>query len=92
MLGSDVSHLEVLVAGLPPEAVERLPSGIRARHAVGERWRLEVGEQGLGAIVKAVEEAGGRVLSVQGIRQSLEDYFLKEMGSQATEGAWELEG
>ena len=91
MLGSDVSHLEVLIAGLDRAAVERLPAGLRARHAVGERWRLEVGEQALGAMVTAVEAAGGRVLSVQGVRQSLEDYFLKEMGSQAAEGAWELE-
>ena len=53
---------------------------------------VEVGEAALGAVVKAVEEAGGHVLSVQGVRQSLEDYFMKEMGTQATEGAWELEG
>ena len=92
MLGSDVSHLEILVAGLRAEAVDRLPSVIRARHPVGERWRLEAGEEALGEIVTAVEQAGGRVLSVQGVRQSLEDYFVKEMGSQPTEGAWELEG
>jgi ABC-2 type transport system ATP-binding protein len=91
MLGADVSHLEVLVAGLGAEAVERLPAGVRARHAVGARWRLEVGEEALGAVVSAVEAAGGRVLSVQGVRQSLEDYFLKEMGSPAAEGAWALE-
>ena len=92
ILGSDVSHLEVLVAGLPAERMSGLPAGVRAMHAVGERWRLEVGEADLGTVVKAVEDAGGRVLSVHGVRQSLEDYFIKEMGKEATEGAWELEG
>ena len=92
MLGSDVSHMEILAAGLSREAVDRLPAGVRGIHPVGERWRLEAGEDVLGAVVTAVEQAGGRVLSVQGVRQSLEDYFIKEMGTQATEGAWELEG
>jgi ABC-2 type transport system ATP-binding protein len=92
MLGTDVSHLEVLVAGLRREDLDRLPPGVRSSHPVGQRWRLEAGEEALSAIVKAVEEAGGHVLSVQGVRQSLEDYFMKEMGTQATEGAWELEG
>jgi len=92
MLGADVSHLEVLVAGLRPEDIDRLPPGVSKSHPVGERWRLEVGEGALGAIVRAVEGAGGRILSVQGIRQSLEDYFIKEMGTQAAEDAWELEG
>ena len=91
MLGSDVSHMEVLVAGLGREAVDRLAPAPRASHALGERWRLEVGESSLGALVQGVEQAGGRILSIQPVRQSLEDYFIKEMGTQ-TEGEWELEG
>ena len=31
----------------------------------------------------AVEAAGGRVLSVQPVRQTLEDYFFREMGTAA---------
>ena len=91
ILGSDVSHVEILVAGLGPEAVDRLPAALRASHALGERWRLEVGETSLGAVVQAVEQAGGRILSIQPVRQSLEDYFIEEMGAQ-TEAGWELEG
>jgi ABC-2 type transport system ATP-binding protein len=91
ILGSDVSHVEILVAGLGREAVERLGPGLRASHALGERWRLEAAEESVGSLAKAVEDAGGRVLSVQPVRQSLEDYFIKEMGER-TEDGWELEG
>ena len=91
ILGSDVSHMEILVAGLGPEAVERLAPALRASHALGERWRLEAGEASVPAIVQGVEQAGGRILSVQPVRQSLEDYFIREMGAQ-TEAEWELEG
>jgi ABC-2 type transport system ATP-binding protein len=91
ILGSDVSHMEILVAGLDREAVDRLSPALRGSHALGERWRLEAGEESLGVVVKGVEGAGGRILSIQPVRQSLEDYFIKEMGSQ-TEGEWELEG
>ena len=92
ILGSDVSHMEILAAGLAPEAVDRLAPALKASHPLGDRWRLEVGGESLGSVVKAVEGAGGRVLSIQPVRQSLEDYFLKEMGEQRAEDAWELEG
>ena len=90
ILGSDVAHMEILVAGLGRQAVERLAPALRASHAVGERWRLEAGEESLGAVIKGVEEAGGRILSMQPVRQSLEDYFIKEMGERS-EAEWELE-
>jgi ABC-2 type transport system ATP-binding protein len=92
ILGSDVSHMEILVAGLSPETVDRLAPALKARRPLGERWRLEVAEESLGPIVEAVKEAHGRVLSIQPVRQSLEDYFIKEMGAARTEAEWELEG
>jgi hypothetical protein len=57
---------------------------------VGERWRLEVEERSLGALVRAVETKGGRVLSVSPVRQSLEDYFFKEMTAEEQQ-AWTLD-
>ncbi len=91
ILGSDVSHMEILVAGLGREVVDRLAPALKASHPLGERWRLEAGEESLASIVRQVEEAGGRVLSIQPVRQSLEDYFIREMGER-TEDGWELEG
>jgi len=79
ILRIDVQHLELLASGLSAEAAEHLPH-VRARQSVGERWRLEVEERGLGETIQAITRAGGRVLSVQPIRQSLEEYFLREIG------------
>jgi ABC-2 type transport system ATP-binding protein len=89
ILSVDVAHMEVLVSGVPAGALERLP-GVLRRHAVGERWRLEVEERGLGAVVGAVGTQGGHVLSVQPARQSLEDYFFNEVvASGSLDQAWE---
>jgi ABC-2 type transport system ATP-binding protein len=79
ILRIDVEHLEVLASGLSPAAAEALPH-VRARHPVGDRWRLEVAERGLGDTVQAIVGGGGRVLSVQPIRQSLEEHFIREIG------------
>jgi ABC-2 type transport system ATP-binding protein len=80
LLRLDVQHVEVLVSGLAPDVPG--PWAGR-REAVGERLRLEVDERDLGRAVAAVEAAGGRVLSVQPVRQTLEDYFFREMGAAA---------
>ena len=87
ILTLDVSHLEVLVSGMAETALEGIP--VRSRVRVGDRWTLEVDEGRLGEVVRAVEAQHGRVLSVHPIRQSLEDYFVKEMGGTARGEAWD---
>ncbi len=84
ILNLDVSHLEILLTGVGA-ALEI--KGVRARQAVGERWKLEIDESALGATVSAIEQAGGRVLSVLPVRQSLEDYFFKEIEEKEA-GKW----
>jgi ABC-2 type transport system ATP-binding protein len=79
ILRIDVEHLEVLAGGLSSQVAAALPH-VRARHAVGERWRLEVSEEGLAAVIEGITGAGGHILSVQPIRQSLEEHFIREMG------------
>jgi ABC-2 type transport system ATP-binding protein len=85
ILKLDVTHLEVLVAGI--DAGHLGLAGVRSQEAVGERLRLEVDEGQLGRVVRVVEEGGGRILSVQPIRQSLEDYFFKELDTGPA-GQW----
>jgi ABC-2 type transport system ATP-binding protein len=85
ILKLDVTHLEVLVAGIAPEQLP--PTGLRAWQALGERLRLEVDEGALGQVVRVAEEQGGHILSVQPIRQSLEDYFFKELDADPA-GQW----
>ena len=86
ILTMDVSHLEVLVGGLAEAAVASL--GVDRRLRVGDRWTLEVEERRLGEIVRAVEAAKGRILGVQPVRQSLEEYFVARMGAGKAD-AWD---
>jgi len=88
ILRIDVSHLELLASGVDAGVLDRLP-GLKARRALGERWSLEVQEKSLGPVVTAVQQAGGRVLSVQPVRESLEDYFVRQMGAPAAARPWE---
>ena len=89
ILDLDIAHMEVLISGLGDEVVAALPGDTANRRKIGERWTLPVAEKDLGALVRAVEEAGGRILSVQPVRQSLEDYFIKEMAADQGAGSWD---
>jgi ABC-2 type transport system ATP-binding protein len=87
LLRVDVTTMEVLASGVAPDApgLDAASQVVR----VGDRLRLEVEERSLGRVVVAVEAAGGRVLGVQPVRRSLEDYFFEEMGGAAARtGEW----
>ena len=88
ILRLDVTHHEVLVSGLDEDAVAALPHAVEARRGIGERTRLQVPEGALGELVSAVERARGRVLAVQPVRQSLEEYFMRELGASEGEPRW----
>lgn len=91
ILNLDISHVELLVSGLDAGSVASLPAGVKGVQAMGERWRLEVIEEAVGTVLRAVEASRGRILAVQPIRQSLEEFFFKETQS-AQEGApWTME-
>jgi ABC-2 type transport system ATP-binding protein len=87
ILHIDVTEMEILVGGLPESALDSLPGGVEKRRTMGERWSLHIPEARLGTVVSALETAGGRILSVQPVRQSLEEYFFKEMGAPTE---WDL--
>ena len=88
ILRIDVSHLEVLVSGVAAGVVDRL-TGVKGRRPLGERWSLEVEERSLAPVLTAVHQAGGRILAVQPVRESLEDYFVRQMGARAGGRPWE---
>jgi ABC-2 type transport system ATP-binding protein len=85
MLQLDVSHMEVLVVA-PRDGLPGLEGEV-GRETVGDRVSLKVEEAALGRVIIAIEGAGGRVLGVQPVRQSLEDYFYREMGAQQEGGS-----
>jgi ABC-2 type transport system ATP-binding protein len=87
ILNMDASHMEVLATRLSPDAVAQLGPDVKVR-IVGERVRLEIPYDALANVVGAISRSGGRILSVGAVRQSLEDYFVKEVGSMEQKGRW----
>ncbi len=82
ILGADPGRVEVLVSGATG-AVE----GVVSSEQMGERTRHVVEQTQLVGILARLESRGARIVAVSPLRQSLEDYFVKEMGPQP-HGPW----
>jgi ABC-2 type transport system ATP-binding protein len=89
ILRIDIAHMEVLASG--GRLAEARPPGVRSCARLGERWRLEVAEEGLVAAIEWCRAGGARILAVQPVRQTLEDYFLKELGQGPGDSRWDLQ-
>jgi ABC-2 type transport system ATP-binding protein len=89
ILRIDIAHMEVLASG--GQLDEQRPSGVKACSRLGERWRLEVTEEGLVEAIEWCRDGGARILSVQPVRQTLEDYFLKELGQAPGDTRWDIQ-
>lgn len=91
ILAIDVSHFEVLASGGGSELQQAaVAAGANLTGEMGERWRMQVVEQHLAAVVAAVSAGGGRVLGVHPVRESLEEYFFREMGGNSARDPWAL--
>ena len=86
ILRLDVEHMEMLVSGLSASAVPDLP-GLVGSEVLGERARLRVAEADLSDAVARVQRAGARVLSVQPVRRSLEEFFVQQVGGPSAGSA-----
>jgi ABC-2 type transport system ATP-binding protein len=79
ILRVEVEHMEVLVSNVEASELTRL--GLVGQRRTGERFRLQVMEDALVQTLSALVQAGARVLSVQPVRQSLEELFVREVGT-----------
>src|SRR5277367_3330850 len=66
---------------------ERAPPANLAARAknIGNRYRIEVAEQELYAVLEQLRGCQGRILSVAPLRPSLEDYFFNLVGRQKSQ-------
>ena len=90
ILAQEISHIDVLLSGGSSAALASL-QGVRSREELGERHRLEIEEAALMGVLQAATAAGARVLSVSPVRQSLEEYFFRQMGESAQGSPWSAE-
>ena len=77
-----VKASEVLVGQPTPalaEALRALADGVRA---AGDKLTLTVADEKLYAVLDCIRAQGGRLLAVNPVRASLEDYFYEEFGTE----------
>ena len=77
-----VKASEVLVGQPSPalgEALRKITDGVRS---TGDKLNLTVPDEKLYAVIDCVREHRGRLLAVNPVRASLEDYFFEEFGTE----------
>ncbi|MGH9404537.1 MAG: ABC transporter ATP-binding protein [Terriglobia bacterium] len=88
ILRLDVSATEMVLDDPTPRALEALRPLARAISAAGRQVRLEfTAEHEIDSLLKAAQAAGARIVSVNPVKSSLEDYFLAQMGVGQSLGA-----
>ncbi|MFN8007202.1 MAG: ABC transporter ATP-binding protein [Terriglobia bacterium] len=81
LISKEVKYIEVLFAGLSVDAARRLFDPDLPITQSGSTIRLEVGADAkIAEVVRPIEQAGGKVISVIPIRQTMEDYFFHLVG------------
>ncbi len=80
LLSQEKNRWEVIVSGLETDALEQLKG--KAKHSVVKDQGAILtihGESELHGVLKEVISSGGHILSVVPIRETLEDYFIKQV-------------
>ena len=78
ILQVDITHMEVICTGVSAGVVEGI-DGVRVTSIAGSRLNLEIPNEVFGRAIAAIETAGGRVVSAQPERKTLEEVFLDEV-------------
>jgi ABC-2 type transport system ATP-binding protein len=82
LLSPGSRRLELSVSGFDPRLLEKLPS-VHAVRREGGRVLLEIDHDDyFESVIRAIRESGGTLESVVRRRETLEDRFLREVGSE----------
>jgi len=82
ILKIDAARSEVLVGQPTPGLEAALRLLAEEVRAVGDKLTAQVRESNLHAVIDCVRQHGGRLLAVQPLRGSLEDYFFEQFGTE----------
>jgi ABC-2 type transport system ATP-binding protein len=79
LLGGHVKEVEVVAAGLNQETAGRLAGPDGAWRAVDEKSIFKAADHEAGnRLVREIQQAGGRLVEFTPVKESLEDYFMRE--------------
>ncbi len=78
ILQVDVSHMEVICTGVAAESLSDV-NGVRVTSTAGSRLHMEVATAEVGRVIALIQARGGRLVSAQPERKTLEEVFLDEV-------------
>jgi ABC-2 type transport system ATP-binding protein len=83
----DIRGWELIVSGLTPESLERHRARVQRVTPIGEqRYSLELSlAPGPEQLLRELTGSGAQVVSLNPIRETLEDFFVKMIAEQASE-------
>lgn len=88
MLGMGINSTEVLLESPRPELLDELKPFCGYAVRTGERVRVEIPkESDLPAVLGKVLQSGGKIVSVNPVKMSLEDYFLAKVAKDNRKSA-----
>jgi ABC-2 type transport system ATP-binding protein len=83
LVNQEVTHIEVIISGVELERLQQITNHAYIINQSGITLRMELpADSPLASIVNRVEASSGKVISVNPVRQTMEDYFFKLVGQQ----------
>jgi ABC-2 type transport system ATP-binding protein len=81
LFDQEISHMEVVASGIPEDRLRELAGPEVSVSQNGSTSRLKLpAEARVSALVAGIEQASGKIISINPMRQTMEDYFLKLVG------------
>jgi ABC-2 type transport system ATP-binding protein len=78
LISKQVSHVEIIISGMGIDQLRQVLEPAVSVSQVGTTMKIEVdADTNLNPLVSAIECAKGKIISVNPVRQTMEDYFLK---------------
>jgi ABC-2 type transport system ATP-binding protein len=82
LTGSQVRQVEIIVSDLSREAAEKLIPSVEAHRRVEDLDYFTAGDtQSANAFIQEIHASGGTLIEFNPLRESLEDYFMREQES-----------
>ena len=83
LISQEITHIEMVVAGMTLESLQQIATQARVITQSGTTLRLELAtDPELAPLITRIEQSSGKVISVNPIKQTMEDYFFKLVGTE----------
>jgi len=88
LISQEITHTEIIIANMDFAALRQVLGPEVMINLGGTTLRVEVeANRSLAPLVERVERASGKILAINPIRQTMEDYFLRVVNHDKSQGA-----